>query len=181
MKKYALIGILALSAIIFIAACANEDNKEKENEIEIDDDIDPSRIIAEGFTFENFPKIDGSTSTEPLNIILVCKLLGIKYEWLKESYGRWYAEPIIKNVVNSMKFWRLIKTSQTHQSFINLIDKEADIIRCRYGLGSRTPMSLKEIGDRFNLTKERIRQIEKNAVNRLKHPARIHKLQAYVA
>ena len=62
-----------------------------------------------------------------------------------------------------------------------LNDKEADIIRCRYGLGRRTPMSLKEIGDRFNLTKERIRQIEKNAVSRLKHPARIHKLQAYVA
>ncbi|MCL2879869.1 MAG: sigma-70 family RNA polymerase sigma factor [Treponema sp.] len=59
--------------------------------------------------------------------------------------------------------------------------KEADIIRCRYGLGNRTPMSLKETGDRFNLTKERIRQIEKNAVNRLKHPTRMHKLQAYVA
>jgi len=128
MKKYALIGILALSAIILITTCVNEENKEKEVEIEIDDDIDPSLIIAEGFNFENFPKIDGSTSTEPLNIILVCKLLGIKYEWLIEGYGRWYVEPIIKNVVNSMKFWRLIKTSQTHQSFINLIDKEADII-----------------------------------------------------
>ena len=119
-NKYNL--ILTLSAIILFAACANEAEKE------IDNDIDPSLIIAKGFTFENFPKIDGSTSTEPLNIILACKLLGIKYEWLKESYGRWYAEPIIRNAVNSMNFWRLIKTSQTHQSFINLINKEADII-----------------------------------------------------
>jgi len=62
-----------------------------------------------------------------------------------------------------------------------LNEKEAAIIRCRYGLGSSAPMSLKEIGTRFNLTKERIRQIEKNAVSRLRHPARISKLQAYVA
>jgi len=62
-----------------------------------------------------------------------------------------------------------------------LNEKEADIIRYRFGLGKRAPMSLKEIGDRFNLTKERIRQIEKNAVSRLQHPSRINKLQPYVA
>jgi RNA polymerase primary sigma factor len=59
--------------------------------------------------------------------------------------------------------------------------KEADIIRFRYGLGNRVPMSLKEIGDRFNLTKERIRQIEKKALKRLQHPSRMHLLAAYVA
>jgi len=138
MKKYVLFRVLTLFVIILIAACTNGENKEKETgtgeeqviekEKDKENDIDPSLIIAEGFNFENFPKIDGSTSTEPLNMILVCKLLGIKYEWLEGSYRRWYVEPVIKNVVNSMKFWRLIKTSQTHQSFINLIDKEADII-----------------------------------------------------
>jgi RNA polymerase primary sigma factor len=64
---------------------------------------------------------------------------------------------------------------------ITLDKKEAAIIRCRYGLGSRPAMSLKEIGDRFNLTKERIRQIEKKAINRLQHPTRTEKLSAYVA
>ena len=59
--------------------------------------------------------------------------------------------------------------------------KEADIIRFRYGLGNRVPMSLKEIGERFNLTKERIRQIEKKALKRLQHPSRQHLLAAYVA
>jgi RNA polymerase primary sigma factor len=59
--------------------------------------------------------------------------------------------------------------------------KEADIIRFRYGLGNKAPLSLKEIGDRFNLTKERIRQIEKKALKRLQHPSRQRLLQSYVA
>jgi RNA polymerase primary sigma factor len=62
-----------------------------------------------------------------------------------------------------------------------LNEKEADIIRYRYGLGNRAPMSLKEIGDRFNLTKERIRQIEKKALKRLQHPSRQRILESYVA
>ncbi|MDR2101494.1 MAG: RNA polymerase sigma factor RpoD/SigA [Treponema sp.] len=59
--------------------------------------------------------------------------------------------------------------------------KEADIIRFRFGLGDNVPMSLKEIGDRFNLTKERIRQIEKKALKRLQHPSRQRILENYVA
>jgi RNA polymerase primary sigma factor len=59
--------------------------------------------------------------------------------------------------------------------------KEADIIRYRFGLGNSVPMSLKEIGDRFNLTKERIRQIEKKALKRLQHPSRQQFLESYVA
>jgi len=59
--------------------------------------------------------------------------------------------------------------------------KEAEIIRYRFGLGGAAPMSLKEIGDRFNLTKERIRQIEKKALKRLQHPSRKQYLESYVA
>jgi RNA polymerase primary sigma factor len=62
-----------------------------------------------------------------------------------------------------------------------LDQKEAAIIRFRYGLGDCVPLSLKELGDRFNLTKERIRQIEKKAIKRLQPPIRRRVLKAYVA
>lgn len=63
----------------------------------------------------------------------------------------------------------------------SLTPKEAEVIRYRYGLNGYKAMSLKEIGDLFNLTKERIRQIEKKAIRRLQHPSRMGRLEAYVA
>ena len=49
-----------------------------------------------------------------------------------------------------------------------LSDKERDIIEMRFGLNDRKPMSLKEIGGIYGLTKERIRQIEKRALEKLR-------------
>lgn len=49
-----------------------------------------------------------------------------------------------------------------------LSDKEKNIIEMRYGLNGNKPMSLKEIGDSYSLTKERIRQIEKRALEKLR-------------
>jgi RNA polymerase primary sigma factor len=63
----------------------------------------------------------------------------------------------------------------------SLSDKEAEVIRYRFGLSGYRALSLKDIGVKFNLTKERIRQIEKKAIKRLQHPSRMNRLEAYVA
>ena len=62
-----------------------------------------------------------------------------------------------------------------------LTEKEAEILQFRFGLNHEKPLSLKQIGDKYNLTKERIRQIEKKAISRLQHPSRKQYLEAYVA
>ena len=62
-----------------------------------------------------------------------------------------------------------------------LTEKEADILQYRFGLNGRRPMSLKEIGDKYRLTKERIRQIEKKALKRLQHPVRSQYLKSYIS
>ncbi|MDD3365829.1 MAG: RNA polymerase sigma factor RpoD/SigA [Sphaerochaetaceae bacterium] len=62
-----------------------------------------------------------------------------------------------------------------------LTEKERDIIERRFGLNGAIPMSLKEIGEIYNLTKERIRQIEKKAIERMKQPTRLKALESYTA
>ena len=63
----------------------------------------------------------------------------------------------------------------------SLSQKEAQVLRYRFGLNGNKSMSLKEVGDKFNLTKERIRQIEKKAIRRLQTPATMDRLGAFVA
>lgn len=62
-----------------------------------------------------------------------------------------------------------------------LSDKERNVIELRYGLNGKSQMSLKEIGELYNLTKERIRQIEKKALERLQNPSKSKILESYIA
>ena len=70
---------------------------------------------------------------------------------------------------------------QIDNALSTLTEKEAEILRYRFGLNGKKSMSLKEVGEVFNLSKERIRQIEKKAIKRLQHPSRSSKLKAFIA
>lgn len=59
-------------------------------------------------------------------------------------------------------------------------DREAQVIKMRFGLDGKSPMTLEEVGKVFDLTKERIRQIEDKALRKLRNPVRSGKLKEYI-
>lgn len=61
-----------------------------------------------------------------------------------------------------------------------LSEREEKIIRLRFGIGEKAEYTLEEIGRRFNVSRERIRQIEKKALNRLRHSSRREKLKFFI-
>ena len=62
---------------------------------------------------------------------------------------------------------------------LTLTPREARILRDRFGLYDRRPHTLEEVGQKFGLTRERIRQIERRALRKLRHPSRARKVKAY--
>ena len=68
---------------------------------------------------------------------------------------------------------------ELEQAMESLSKREAEIIRLYFGLRDERPLNLEEIGQRFNLTRERIRQIKEKAIKRLRHHTRSQCLQSY--
>jgi len=62
----------------------------------------------------------------------------------------------------------------------SLDEREAKVLSLRFGLNGETPKTLEEVGKIFNVTRERIRQIEAKALRKLRHPSRRKKLQDYL-
>jgi len=65
-------------------------------------------------------------------------------------------------------------------SLATLTQRESDVLSMFYGLDGKSPMSLEEIGDRFDLTRERVRQIKEKAIRRLKHITKNKVLKSYL-
>lgn len=61
-----------------------------------------------------------------------------------------------------------------------LTKREADVVRLYFGLEGKHPMTLEEIGERFDLTRERVRQIKEKAIRRLRHTSRSKLLKTYL-
>jgi len=69
---------------------------------------------------------------------------------------------------------------QLYDSLGTLNEREATIVKLRFGLNDGETMTLEQIGERFGVTRERIRQIESKALKKLRHPARSAKLKEFV-
>jgi RNA polymerase primary sigma factor len=61
-----------------------------------------------------------------------------------------------------------------------LPEREAEVIRLYFGLDGEYPMTLEEIGEKFNLTRERVRQIKEKAIRRLRHNSKSNILKSYL-
>lgn len=70
--------------------------------------------------------------------------------------------------------------TEINRSLSTLTEREADIVRFFYGINLKHPMSLQEIGHRFGLTQERVRQIKERAIKRLRNTSRNKLLKAYL-
>lgn len=119
MNRLVLNAFGILSAIVFFASC-NKEEPPKETFIGI-----------ENISFENYPKVDGSTSASVLNMMIACKLLGVKCEWMPPGiWSEWVLLPVYEEIPEQYKsfFEERVKSSKTHGAFINLIDGKADII-----------------------------------------------------
>jgi RNA polymerase primary sigma factor len=69
---------------------------------------------------------------------------------------------------------------EVRRALATLSDREAQVIRLYFGLDQEHSLTLEEIGEKFNLTRERVRQIKEKAIRRLRHASRSKALRAYL-
>lgn len=86
-----------------------------------------------------------------------------------------------KNVINPSKAMvNLHLVEQTRKILATLTTREEKVLRMRFGIGEESDHTLEEVGQDFNVTRERIRQIEAKALRKLRHPSRSSKLKTFV-
>ena len=62
----------------------------------------------------------------------------------------------------------------------SLTERERKVLELRFGLGDGYPRTLEEVGKQFQVTRERIRQIEAKALRKMRHPTRIRQLHGFL-
>jgi RNA polymerase primary sigma factor len=95
---------------------------------------------------------------------------GSMYELLENKHE---ASPDNDLIIESLR-------SEINRALTALTSREADVVRLYYGLSGGHSHSLEEIGEKFELTRERVRQIKEKAVRRLKHASRSKFLMGYL-
>ena len=145
-----------------------------------------------------YAKLEQEHEREP-NASEIANLLEITENEVKESMknsGRHVSmdAPLVQDEDNNMYDVLRSDESSTPESQLlyeslkkeidraisTLTPREADVIRLYFGLNSKHPMTLEEIGEKFDLTRERVRQIKEKAIRRLKHTSRSKILKTYL-
>ncbi len=70
--------------------------------------------------------------------------------------------------------------NEIERALSTLTEREAEVIKLYFGLGTEHSLTLEEIGEKFNLTRERVRQIKEKAIRRLRHASRSKNLRSYL-
>jgi phosphate transport system substrate-binding protein len=133
-KHYTLFGIFAVIAFtVVITACDNSNEQDGGNP-------DPVDVMIDGLTLDNYPRVDGSTSTNPLNNIIAARLLGLEYKWtrcnvLGGGIGDVVYDVYIKGLYDESEIWDIhdfyktkLRCTQTHNAILGLIDNRNDLI-----------------------------------------------------
>lgn len=90
---------------------------------------------------------------------------------------------VLSDVNESNPESSMIAESLVHEvqrSLATLTTREAEVLSLYFGLNRKQPMTLEEIGDKFDLTRERVRQIKEKATRRLRHTSRNRTLKSYL-
>jgi RNA polymerase primary sigma factor len=90
---------------------------------------------------------------------------------------------IIQNEMQPSPDNTLMKESlkrEVDRALATLSDREAEVVRLYFGLNREHPLTLEEIGEKFSLTRERVRQIKEKALRRLRHTSRSKALRTYL-
>ncbi len=113
-----LVYLLSLLTVLSLSGCEKASNKGH------------VQINLDSLTINNYPKIDGSTSAHPLQVLIACKILEVEYSWVEswfdDTYRIWpsfdekpdIAQFILDSIIHN----------GTHGSYVNLINTKADII-----------------------------------------------------
>jgi phosphate transport system substrate-binding protein len=118
---YSVNNLISLISILIIFSLSNcEDSSDSSSD----------KINLDSLTIHNYPKVDGSTSTHPLQVLIACKILGVEYSWMPswfdETYRIW---PSIDEKPDIAQFiLDSIIHNGTHSSYTNLINRKVDII-----------------------------------------------------
>ena len=92
--------------------------------------------------------------------------------------GDFIEDKKILNPLESVTYQNL--SEQTQSVLATLTPREEKVLRLRFGIGERADHTLEEVGKDFDVTRERIRQIEAKALRKLRHPIRNKKLKSFV-